>query len=71
MFFDHSFTQKRVLYQVGLQESTSMETCLSTHSLAMVLHVTIFNLFLKEELTNIFSAGYSDNSEELHAAPEP
>jgi hypothetical protein len=40
---DHSFTRKRFPYRVGLQESTCMETCLSTRSLTMGLHVTIYS----------------------------
>jgi hypothetical protein len=35
MFVDHSFGRKRVPYRVGLPESISMETCLSTRPLAM------------------------------------
>jgi hypothetical protein len=41
MFVDHLHTWKRVRYQVGFQESTSMEKCLSMRSLAMGLRVKI------------------------------
>jgi hypothetical protein len=48
------FTWKCVPYWVGLQESTSMETCLSTRSLAMGPHVTIcFLHFSKENVTQM------------------
>jgi hypothetical protein len=41
MFVECSFAQKRVLQPVGFQESISVDTCLSTHILAMGIHVTI------------------------------
>jgi hypothetical protein len=37
MFVDHSYPWKRV----GFQESVSMETCLSTRSVAVGVHVTV------------------------------
>jgi hypothetical protein len=45
MFVDHSYPRKRVPYRVGFQESTPMERCLSTRSLAMGTHVTIYIFF--------------------------
>jgi hypothetical protein len=44
MIVECSFTRKRVSYRVVLQTSTSMEMCLSTFSLPMGPHVTIFFL---------------------------
>jgi hypothetical protein len=60
MFFECSFTRKRVLYRIGLQEATSMLTCFPIRSLAMYLHVTILYCFLsciqREHLRGGFSS---------------
>jgi hypothetical protein len=41
MFVDFSFTRNRVSYRIDFQESTSIEMCLSTSTLAMGAHVTM------------------------------